>query len=65
MEVVDAVRVRRYKWTRNEWGTPSPVVWPPPLSYAQTRAVSLEVLPDAWWARVPYFRYGLVWRRPA
>ena len=64
MELVDAIRVRRFKWSRDVWGTPSPVVWPPPLTYAQTRTVSMELLPDAEYRRVPYFRYGLVWRRP-
>lgn len=63
-DVRDAIGVRRYKYTRKEWGTPSPVVWPPPLTYAQTRDQSLEVLPDATYRRVPYFRYALTWQRP-
>jgi SAM-dependent methyltransferase len=63
-DVRDAIGVRRFTYTRNVWGTPSPVVWPPPLTYAQTRDVSLEVLPDAQYRRVPYFRYALTWRRP-
>lgn len=60
----DAVAVRRFTLTRGVWETPSPVIWPPPLSYAEARAASLEVLPDAAFARVPYFRYSLTWTRP-
>jgi SAM-dependent methyltransferase len=57
----DAIGVRRYKYTRGEWGTTAPIVWPPPLTYAQTRDQSLEVLPDATYRRAPYFRYSFVW----
>ncbi len=64
MELADAIRVRRYTFTRHTWGTTSPIVWPPPLTYAETRDVSLEVLPDAEYRRVPYFRYALTWRAP-
>jgi ubiquinone/menaquinone biosynthesis C-methylase UbiE len=60
----DAIGVRRYKYTRGVWGTSAPVVWPPPLTYRQTRDQSLEVLPDATYSRAPYFRYALVWHRP-
>jgi hypothetical protein len=60
----DVIGVRRYSWTRKVWGTSAPIVWPPPLSYAETRDISLEVLPDATYDRVPFFRYTLVWHKP-
>lgn len=63
-DAVDAVAIRRFTLTRGVWETPAPKIWPPPLSYGQACAASLEVLPDADVRRVPYFRYGLVWRRP-
>jgi trans-aconitate methyltransferase len=60
----DAVAVRRYTFTRKLWETPAPKVWPPPLTYSETRRASLDVLPDASFRRVPYFRYALTWRKP-
>ncbi len=60
----DAVAVRRYTLTRPVWATTAPIVWPPPLSHGQVRTATLRVLPDARVDRVPYFRYGVTWRRP-
>jgi ubiquinone/menaquinone biosynthesis C-methylase UbiE len=57
----DAVAIRRHTLTKSVWDTPAPKIWPPPLSYEQARAKSLEVLPDACFERVPYFRFGLTW----
>jgi ubiquinone/menaquinone biosynthesis C-methylase UbiE len=64
-DVFETLAVRRYTWTRGVWATPSPKIWPPPLSYAETRTLALEALPGARWRRVPSFRYGLTWIRPA
>lgn len=50
--------------TKEVWQTPAPKLWPPPLTYADTRAASLSVLPDCQFRRVGYFRYGLTWVRP-
>ena len=63
-DACDAVALRRHSWTRGVWETPSPKVWPPPLTYVETRAVSLDALPGARFERLPYFRYGLTWRSP-
>lgn len=57
----DAVAIRRHTLTKSVWDTPAPKIWPPPLSYEQARAASHEVLPDARFVRVPYFRFGLTW----
>jgi SAM-dependent methyltransferase len=60
----DAVALRRHSLVKGVWHTPSPKIWTFPLTYAQARAASLEVLPDAGYGRVPYFRYGLTWHAP-
>lgn len=60
----DAVAIRRHTMTKGVWETPAPKLWPPPLTYADTRAASLAVLPDARYERLPYFRYGLTWCAP-
>lgn len=64
-DAFDAVALRRHSLRRGVWETPAPTVWPPPLTYADTRSASLEVLPGAWFERAPYFRYALRWERPA
>jgi SAM-dependent methyltransferase len=62
---IDAVAIRRHTLTKGVWETPAPKVWPPPMSYAGARQASLDVLPDASYRRVPYFRYALTWHKPA
>ncbi|OEV11858.1 methyltransferase family protein [Streptomyces sp. Amel2xB2] len=45
--------------------TPSvqpPIVWPPPLSYAETRAEAARVLPGSTLRRLPLWRYLLLYR---
>jgi SAM-dependent methyltransferase len=60
----DAVAIRRYTFTRDVWEKPAPKMWPPPLTYGETRAASLSVLPECQFRRVGHFRYGLTWVRP-
>ena len=60
----DTVAVRRHRLTKGVWETPSPRIWPPPLTCAGARQVSLDVLPDTRFERVPYFRHGLTWQAP-
>lgn len=60
----DAVAVRRHTLTKGVWNTPSPKVWPPALTYAESRDLCLAALPGSRFSRVPYFRYGLTWTRP-
>lgn len=63
-DALETVAVRRHTLTKGVWETPAPKLWPPPLTYADTRAASLSVLPDCDFRRVGYFRYGLTWFRP-
>lgn len=52
-------RVRRLR--AEYWQHPSPVVWPPPESYASMRRIAARVLPGARFQRRLYWRYTLVW----
>jgi SAM-dependent methyltransferase len=54
-----------YRLTRTHWEQPSPVVWPPPLSYAETRALAQQALPGARYRRRLLWRYSLIWVKPA
>jgi 2-polyprenyl-3-methyl-5-hydroxy-6-metoxy-1,4-benzoquinol methylase len=63
-DIRDAIAVRRHTLTKAVWHTPAPIVWPPPLSWADTRRASLGVLPTASFRRIPYFRYRLTWVKP-
>jgi len=54
-----------YRLTRTYWEQPSPVVWPPPLSYAETRALARQALPGARYRRHLLWRYSLIWVKPA
>ena len=60
----DSLAIRRHTLSKGVWHTPSPKIWPPPLTWAETREVSLDALPGAEFRRVRYFRYGLTWVRP-
>ena len=59
----DSVVLRRHSITKGVWETPAPIVWPPPLTYAEARAATQRTLPGAHARRVPYFRFGVTWRR--
>ena len=56
--------VDRYlKRSRTEWEDCAPRVWPPPLTYGQTRRVARSVLPGARYRRRLLWRYSLVWSK--
>jgi SAM-dependent methyltransferase len=42
-----------------------PLVWPPPLSFRQMRRLAERLLPGARYRRHLYWRYSLVWTKPA
>jgi SAM-dependent methyltransferase len=60
---VVASRVQRLR--RSHWEHGAPVVWPPPDDYARVRALAGERLPGVRYRRHLYWRYSLVWTRPA
>jgi 2-polyprenyl-3-methyl-5-hydroxy-6-metoxy-1,4-benzoquinol methylase len=46
------------------WQHSSPVVWPPPLTYRETRQIAEETLPGVRFRRHLLWRYSLIWRKP-
>ncbi len=49
---------------KGHWEHPSPTVWPPPVTYAQMRALAAEILPGSRYRRHLLLRYSVVWRKP-
>ena len=43
----------------------SPIVWPPLLTYRDMRRLAARVLPGVRFRRHLYWRYSLVWGKPA
>ena len=62
-DAVDSIAVRRHTFVKDAWHTPAPQVWPPPMTYAETRQATSEALPGAAFERVPFFRYTIGWKR--
>ncbi|HEX2484915.1 MAG TPA: class I SAM-dependent methyltransferase [Myxococcota bacterium] len=60
---VVASRIRRLR--NGYWQQSAPTVWPPANSYSDVRALAAAFLPGAGYRRHLYFRYSLVWSRPA
>lgn len=46
------------------WEHTAPTVWPPPLTFAEMRTLTVAVLPGARFSRHALWRYSIVWRRP-
>ena len=42
-----------------------PLVWPPPLSFRQMRRLAERLLPGVRYRRHLYWRYSLIWAKPA
>ncbi|RNG26068.1 class I SAM-dependent methyltransferase [Streptomyces botrytidirepellens] len=53
-----------HRAVKGQWQHPSPIVWPPPVTYRQMRALAAEVLPGARYRRHVLFRYSIVWHKP-
>ena len=63
-DAVDSIAVRRHTFFKDVWHTTAPQVWPPAMTYAETRQASIKALPGAAFERVPFFRYTITWTRP-
>ncbi|MCM3886548.1 bifunctional 2-polyprenyl-6-hydroxyphenol methylase/3-demethylubiquinol 3-O-methyltransferase UbiG [Frankia sp. R82] len=50
---------------RGHWQHPSPLVWPPPVTYPQMRALAAEILPGSQYRRHLLLRYSIIWHSPA
>src|SRR5262249_41288397 len=55
----------RYRLTKTYWEQPSPIVWPPPHTYAEIQALAQQVLPGVHFRRQLLWRYSLLWVKPA
>jgi len=53
-----------YRLTRTYWEQPSPIVWPPPHTYASMKALARQALPGVRYRRHLLWRYSLVWAKP-
>jgi SAM-dependent methyltransferase len=63
-EAAAVIAHRGYRLTRTHWEHPSPIVWPPPQTYAETRAVARQALPGVRYRRHLMWRYSLIWTKP-
>jgi 2-polyprenyl-3-methyl-5-hydroxy-6-metoxy-1,4-benzoquinol methylase len=63
-EAAAVIAHRGYKLTRTYWEQPSPVVWPPPHTYADVHALARQMLPGARYRRHLLWRYSLIWTKP-
>ncbi|MCO1654072.1 methyltransferase domain-containing protein [Pseudonocardia humida] len=50
---------------RRFWEHSAPTVWPPPEGYAAMRELTRELLPGARFRRLLFWRYSIVWSKPA
>jgi ubiquinone/menaquinone biosynthesis C-methylase UbiE len=64
-EAVAVIANLGYRVARGYWQHPSPIVWPPPHTYRQIRALAGDVLPGVRYRRHVLWRYSLVWVKPA
>ncbi|GAA3132835.1 2-polyprenyl-3-methyl-5-hydroxy-6-metoxy-1,4-benzoquinol methylase [Kribbella aluminosa] len=53
-----------HRAVKSYWQHPSPVVWPPPVTFAEMRALTGELLPGATYRRHLLFRYSITWKKP-
>ena len=44
-DAVDSIAVRRHTFLKDVWHTTAPQVWPPAMTYAETRQASIKALP--------------------
>lgn len=63
-EVAAVIAHRACKLTRVYWEQPSPVVWPPPHTYAEMHALARQMLPGVRYRRHLLWRYSLIWTKP-
>lgn len=54
-----------YRLTRTCWEQPSPIVWPPPHTYAEMQGLARRHLPGVRYQRHLLWRYSLIWVKPA
>ena len=65
LELAGAVAHRYFSLSRKHWQHPSPIVWPPPETYASMRRMAAGLLPGARFQRHLLWRYSLIWTKPS
>lgn len=46
------------------WQHPSPVLWPPPVTYPEMQSLATDLLPNSTYYRHLLFRYSITWTKP-
>ncbi|WP_371406369.1 class I SAM-dependent methyltransferase [Kribbella sp. NBC_00662] len=63
-EVAGVAASWAYRAVKSHWQHPSPIIWPPPVTYSEMQALATELLPGATYRRHLLFRYSILWSRP-
>jgi SAM-dependent methyltransferase len=63
-QLAGAVSTRLHQRAKGLWEQTSPMVWPPPDSYAETRRTAERLLPGCTFERKVLWRYILTWTKP-
>ena len=53
-----------HRVAKGHWQHPSPIVWPPPVTYPDMQALAAELLPGSTYRRHLLYRYSILWTRP-
>jgi len=53
-----------HRVAKGKWEHPSPIVWPPPVTYPDMQALAAELLPGSTYRRHLLHRYTILWTRP-
>jgi SAM-dependent methyltransferase len=64
LDIVAVIANLGYRAVRGYWHHPSPIVWPPPHTYREIRALAGDLLPGVRYRRHLLWRYSLTWTRP-
>lgn len=64
MDTVSTVAALTALGRRTLWKHPSPIVWPPPVSFRMMREHAEHLLPGSRYRRHLLFRYSIVWTKP-
>jgi len=54
-----------HRLLKGHWQHPSPIVWPPPLTYEEMHSLATQILPGSTFRRHALYRYSLTWQKPA
>lgn len=63
-DLAGAIATRLHKLTKTFRETSAPKVWPPPLSFSETRRLATPILPGVRYRRHILWRYSLLWTNP-